>query len=512
MPIRFRKYVNLKSAVGGVSAVQTTELITRIFSINPLIPSGGIALEFTSSIDVGNYFGQVSEEYLRSAFYFNWISKTFTRPQKISYSYWAKTASFPLIYGANLTSIGTTLISLQAITSGHFTLNIGGVSHTLTGLNFSSASTFANVATIIEAAINAESGTQWTAATVTYSSSANAFNFVGGDDSVAAVISTGPVSQPNDITALIGWLSAAIIYPSAPIFSNGVQIESITTTLTNSADLSDNFGSYLFTNQAALSQSQIVESANWNLEQNNEFQFMIQTSAGNSSAYSTALASIGGSNLTLSPITTEYPEMIPGMILAATNYNNANVSQNYMFQQNFNLTPSVTTTADADTYDALRINYFGQTQTAGQLLSFYQNGVMTGANVTTNPLDMNVYANEQWFKNAAAAANGNLLLGATQVSANDQGRSQVLTTLQSGPVNQATINGVISVGSLLTQDQIATVGEITNDPDAWRQVQSIGYWLDAVVIFEDPDYIIQYTFVYKKNDSIRKIEGLNVLI
>jgi len=72
-----------------------------------------------------------------------------------------------------------------------------------------------------------------------------------------------------------------------------------------------------------------------------------------------------------------------------------------MYQQG-DLTPSVTTNALADLYDPLRVNYYGQTQTAGTNISFYQRGVLMGGD--TAPVDMNVYANEIWFKDAATTA------------------------------------------------------------------------------------------------------------
>lgn len=94
---------------------------------------------------------------------------------------------------------------------------------------------------------------------------------------------------------------------------------------------------------------------------------------------STGLGAFPGVGLTLSPITTEYPEQIPMMIEAATDYLAVNSVQNYMFQTNFTgITPSVSTDALADVYDAASVNYYGSTQTAGQIISFYQRGILCG--------------------------------------------------------------------------------------------------------------------------------------
>lgn len=515
MTISFKNYVDITSTVAGNTSLPVTELITRIFTTNPLVPTGGVALEFTSASAVGAYFGTGSEEYARAVFYFGFISKTFSNPQKISFSRWANAATAPEIFGAELSFLNTTLAELNTITTGAFAMTIGGVTEQITGLDFSAAGSFAAVATILQTAIRAANvGTVWTAATVNYAATPGSFNFVGGATGVDAISVAAPASG-TDVHTILGWATSALTYPFGPIFSNGVAIETITTTLSNSENLSDNFGSFLFTDTAALNQSQIVEAATWNLAENNEFMFLVQVTSSNATAISGALASIGGTAPTLqSPgaaATTEYPEMAPGMLMAATNYNLPNAVQNYMFQE-FNLTPSVSDTSVALGYDAIGINYYGLTQTAGQQRAFYQRGFLTGAGVSTNATDMNVYANECWLKNASSAALGNLLVGSSQVPANQQGRSQIMSTLQ-GVINSAVTNGTISTGSFLSPVQINAVTTATNDPKAWYQVQDTGYWLGVVITQnEDLEYIAVYTLVYKKNDVIRFIQGTDVLI
>ena len=185
-----------------------------------------------------------------------------------------------------------------------------------------------------------------------------------------------------------------------------------------------------------------------------------------------------------------------------------------MFQQFAGLTPSVQTTADAATYDAIRVNYYGRTQTAGQFIDFYQRGVLTG--LATAPTDQNVYANEQWLKDAAGAAIMTLLLSLGRVSANAQGRSQLVAILQS-VIDRALFNGTISVGKTLNPTQKLYISELSGDDLAWHQVQNIGYWLDVnfeQVVAQDSSISFKavYTLIYSKDDAIRKVEGTHVLI
>lgn len=520
MPISLTKFVDITSGIGGGAIATTRELVGRLFTGNTLLPPNTF-LTFSTAQAVGEYFGTTSEEYLRAVFYFSWISKNNTRPQSIQYARWADVAAAPRIYSAK--NNNPSLSDFNAITDGSFILSLGGVQETFTAMDFNAAGSLTAVAGIIEAEIQTGTGAQFTAATVTYNALTGSFDFVGGDAVEAEIIVTAG-GGGTDITGLglMGWIPEAVndgsgnlLPTTGAIWSDGVDAEDIDTALENSFQVSNNFGSFLFLDDLSVTQDQVVDAATWNNSKNVQFLYTVGVSSANASAYSTALNSIGGVCLTLSDITDEYPEMAPMMIEAATDYTAVNAVQNYMFQQFPGLTASVTDTSTSDSLDNISVNYYGATQTAGQQISFYQRGVMQGAGVVTNILDINSYVNEIWLKDAAGVALLNLLLGLAQVPANQQGRSQVLAVLQD-VVNQALNNGTISVDKLLNSTQKAFITAETNDPNAWYQVQNSGYWLDAVVAeipASDPtQYQIEYTLIYSKDDVIRKVVGIHTLI
>lgn len=499
MAIPLSRYVEITSAVGAGTSVATRELILRLITENALVPTNTV-LEFNTLADVGIYFGTSSTEYARASFYFGWVNKLATSPQKISYTRWADVDVASTIYGkvANYS-----VSSFSSVTTGDFTLTLGGFTHHLTGIDLSAAGSLSAVATAIQTAVRAYSagGTAWTSADVTYDVTRKSFNLVSGtegDDTVA--VTAGVVT---DIASLIGWLTGAI-------FSNGQDAQTITEMLDYTTNLTNNFGSFAFI--PALTLDEVTEAAEWNLAQNNMFIYTVPVSAANASAWNAALSDIGGTTLTLSSTAGEYPEQVPAMILAATDYTGTNTVQNYMFQI-FNLTPSVTTNTDANTYDDLNINYYGQTQTAGTLLSFYQTGVMFGT--STQPLDQNTYANEIWLKDAIGAALMTLQLAQTQLPANNQGVSMTRGVIQN-IVLQAVNNGTISIGKPLTDTQKSYVTNLTGDNLAWQQVQNIGYWLGVNVVPYTEDNVqkfkMVYTLIYSKDDIIRKIEGSDILI
>lgn len=500
MSIALKRYVAIVSAVGAGVNVGDRQLIGRFFDDNALIPTGS-HVEFTSIDDVLAYFGSASEEYARALFYFGWVSKSVTAPKLISFARWNSAASAPQIFGAPGPQ---SLTSWNAINAGAFSLTLGGVTHVISGLDFTAAGSLAAVAAIIQTALHLQAGSMWTASSVTYDAVRGSFNLTGGDVGSANVI-VAAGGGGSDIAGQLGWLSVSTI------LSFGAAQQSITDVLSESASADNNFGTFAFL--ATLDQAQIVEAATWNKAQNVEFMYSVPCTSANAAALSAAVLSIGGATLTLAPITTEFPEQIPMMIEAATDYTSRNSTQNYMFNSFPGLTPSVTTDADADTYDALRVNYYGQTQTAGQFIQFYQRGYMMG--LGSDPLDQNTYANEQWLKDAAGAALMTLLLSLNKVSANSAGRSQLLNILQ-GVIAQALFNGTISVGKQLTDTQKLFITNATGDPTAWKQVQNLGYWVDVrfvqIQVNGSTEYKAVYTLIYSKDDVIRKVEGSDILI
>jgi len=500
MAISIRKYVDITSGVGAGATVRRRDLIGRIISTNPLIPTNSL-VEFTDLESVLAYFGSASEEYKRAAFYFSWISKNITRAKKLGFIRWADAATAAQIFGNTTTkALGT----FAVITNGAFGISIGGAARSISGVDLSGAASLAAVAALIQAAIRAQSGAQFTSAVVTYDATRKSFNFTSGATGAAVITVSAPSTGTNLLTPL-GWNALSTIV------SDGADVQTVTDVLNVSTEANNNFGSFLF--QPTLDLAEITEAATWNAAQNVLYQYMVPVVKASAEAYFDALSGFQGVAVTVSETANEYPEMVPMTVLAATDFTKRNSVQNYMFQV-FNLTPSVTTTADSDTLDPLRANYYGRTQTAGQNLDFYQRGVLMGG--ITAPVDINVYANEQWLKDACGASIMELLLSLSRVSANAKGRAQLLAQIQS-IIDQAVFNGTISLGKPLTQTQKAFITEITGDPDAWRQVNGIGYWIDCVMqSYTTTDgrteYKAVYTLVYSKDDAIRKVDGTHILI
>lgn len=501
MPISSRRYIDITSGVGAGREVARRELIARLFTTNGDLPTDAV-MEFTDAETVGEFFGTSSEEFLRSQFYFAFLSKTITRPQRISFYRWVNEDVAATIHG----SAPAVLATLQAITAGTFMLTIGTSTQAVSAIDFSSDQSLTEIASTLQTAIRSLTGIQFTSATVVYNAQRNRFEFTSGQPGANA-ISTAAGST-NDASQSLGLLSGDDF-----VVSQGAAQQTITEALTRSAEISNNFGSFGFIPD--LTVLQVTEAATWNSTQNNLYQYQVPVSADDAASYSSALLSLAGTGISLDPVVpNEWPELLPMAILAATDYTRRAATQNYMFQT-ASLSASVVTNAEADLYDGLRINYYGETQTAGQLRRFYQRGVLTG-NAETSPVDMGVYANEQWLKDDAGARLLTLLTTQPRVPANQTGRGELLATIQA-TIDQAVINGTIQTGTTLTNIQQLFITQRSGDPLAYHQVQTIGYWVDAEIVRTTTsdnrvEFKANYDLIYTVDNAIRKVCGTHTLI
>lgn len=494
MAISFSRYVDITSSVGAGSSVTRRELIGRLFTTSDLLPTNSF-VEMDTLTDVGDFFGTTSEEFLRATFYFGFISKNTTSPNRISFARWADVDTAPRITGVSITTL---LATFNAITDGAFKITLGGVELAVSGLDFSLSASFADVATTIQTGIRLGTGAVFTNATVTFDAVNSRFVFVGGETGPSTISVAAPDSG-TDILGITGWTNLAR-------FSDGVTAETVTGVLTASIEASNNFGSFLFV--PTLTDAEILEAATVNDTFNVEFMYCTGVTSTNAEAVSASVLAVSGVAMTLLGVAGEFPEMGPMAVLAATDYDARASVQNYMFQQ-FNLTPTVLTNADANRFDPLRVNYYGQTQSAGNTLNFYQRGVLTGT--ISDPLDMNTYANEQWLKSESGAAIMDLLLSTARVPANNEGRGQILTVV-TGVVLQAVENGTIGSGRELNDQQRLFIAQITGDPLAFQQVANAGYWLDVTFRDDGGSFTAVYTLVYAKDNVVRKVEGTHTLI
>ena len=504
MSISIKKYVDITSGVGGASAAMERELILRLFTTNAAVPPGTV-VEMTTLNDVGEIFGTKSEEYKRAAMYFNFISKTVTQAKKISFAHFGGGGSIPpAIQGG---TADTVVNNWKLLTDGQLKFTVGATQVDVSGMNFSAAVSLTGVASIIQTKLRTVVGLS--EATVTYDNLNLKFNAAFTGVNPPAEIVMMAATGGTDLKDPLGWTTG-----DGVILSPGTLNSDALSALIEADEISDNYGSFAFTGPAR-DLAAVETIASWNSAQNVKYMYLVPVQAGDVTQWYATLNSYAGCAMTVVNATnSEYDEQIPGVILGATDYTLRNAGQNYMFQQIPGITPKVTDNQTANAIDQTRVNYYGRTKNAGQPIDFYQNGYLCGTN--TSPLQMNVHANEQWLKANIITQMMDLLLALPIIPASSEGRIIVLGGLQAS-VEQALWNGTIKAEKDLTVTQRAYIFQITGDPLAWQQVQSIGYWMDADIISEvQPNgttrYRVNYTLVYSKADAVNKITGRDILI
>jgi len=485
MAISQSKYINIVSSIGGGSSVNQRDLIGRVFTTNYLVPVNRV-LEFSGGktaalAAIADYFGLTSNEYAFANRYFSFSTAANTEPQKLSFARYVIAA-----VGAALTGTSApVLASLQAITAGTLSLAVNGEMVGLTGINFSSATSYADVASLLTTAFDG-------AATVTYDAITRRFTI---NATVSLGYATGTVAE------------ALGLIEGKAILSDASEAKSPLETVSESAELSNNFFSFCFLEP--LANADITAIAQWTDAQNVKYMYSVGVNQSNYSAIQMATASFDGVALTLD-LYNEHAEFMPMSAFAAVDYTKPNSTMDVFYKQFDNVTPSVTTNADRLIYDPLLINYYGTTQQAGQAVSFYQDGVLQGSIPS-----MTVYANEAWLKDAFITDVLNLRMGLDSLPANNTGKSLVMSALME-TVNLALSNGVVLAGKELTGTQKAYITTITGDEDGWIAVQNSGYRLSAEIEqYEEygiTKYKISFLFVYSKGDTINYVDGRDILI
>ena len=487
MAISQSKYINIVSSLGGRSSVNQRELIGRVFTSNYLVPVNRV-LEFgggkTAAIAaIGEYFGVTSDEYAFANKYFDFSTSANTEPQKLGFArYNQNTGTSSTL----ISSVVVPLSYLQEIAGADMSITVGDNLVELTGVNLSSATSYADVATLLTTA------------------------FDGAVDSVSydATNKRFVIADANELSYATGDLAVELgLTQGVAILSESSLAKTATQTVSDSAELSNNFFSFCFLD--TLTTADITSVAQWTHNQNVKYMYSVDVTPSNYAEVQEAVKNYNGVALTLDKYA-ENAEFMPMSAFAAVDYNKPNSTMDVFYKQFADVTPSVTTNSERLVYDPLRINYYGTTQQAGQAVSFYQDGLLQG-DITS----MTVYANEAWLKDSFITDVMNLRMGLDSLPANNTGKSLVISSLMN-TVNKALNNGVVLAGKELDATQKAFITTITGDEDGWIAVQNSGYRLSAEIVkyteYGIEKYKISFLFVYSKGDTINYVDGRDILI
>lgn len=177
----------------GGSALDLTGLM---LSTAARVPIGSV-LSFPSATAVSTYFGSSSTEAALAAVYFNGFDNSTVKPGAMLIAQYPIAAVGGFLRGASLSSM--TLTQLKAL-SGTLIVTVAGTLFTSAAINLTSATSFSNAATLIQAGFTAPTFT------VTYDSISGGFLFqvtaTGGASTMT--YATGTLATSLALTAATG--------------------------------------------------------------------------------------------------------------------------------------------------------------------------------------------------------------------------------------------------------------------------------------------------------------------
>ena len=278
----------------------------------------------------------------------------------------------------------------------------------------------------------------------------------------------------------------------------------------------DNFGSFCFMENLTL--EEIGELAETNASYNHKYLYSVDFAPDDCKRILYRVRGASGTCFTLDKFNA-FARFMPMALFAATKYDRVNATKVFMYQQFDGERASVTTSQDADKYDAFDIdgqgtrfpvNYYGATQQAGSLINFYQDGY------NADGLDTACYCNEIWLKDAISVELLNTFIALEKIPADNVGEAIVRNAIIS-VLNEGIRNEAITTGKTLDNVQRAYVDRVAGEANAWENVETYGYWIDTTVKHRTlaggkVQYYADYALVYSKGDAIRKVEGSDILI
>lgn len=509
MAIPISKYVKILSVAGGAPKVSFKSTMGRWFTTNALAPMGKV-LEFTSAKNVGLYFGLGSNEYAYAKKYFAFISKKMRQPKFISFARYTTSAiGASIISGVNtfsldaiqaLASTATLTVSYVDPSLGLQSGSVAGDDLTTLSSEITAASSLSDIATALQKAIRTiEVGdaTPFSTATVSYEVvEGNGYRFVltlpSGYGSFQACEGT--------LASILGWSIAYAILSDGNAGTNNVAQE-----VERVMDISNNCYTFAFVDE--LSQSDIELVAEWNTGANSQYIYMVLAKTPDiATTYANALkdydCAIMFDNLG------EFQIYQPMAVGACVDFSKPNASVNFMYQQFTGDTPTVQTEALSDALDAIKVNYYGATQTAGKLISFFQRGKCQGQFA-----DMTIAFNAIWLKDSVIVNTLNLFLLNDSIPANADGRAKIEANLNDVWA-QGISNGVILRNKTITNSEKAFVEAQTGDNMAWQTIQQNGFWFDCEIETEDGtgEKFFSFKLIYGAADQIRKVEGTHIAL
>ena len=439
-----KQLVNVEPNV--LSAGGTALVLNGLFLTDSTrVPIGEVLSFPNDGSSVSNYFGPAAAETALAAIYFAGFDGSTQKPATILFAQYPTADVGAYLRGGPAGNM--TLAELQAIAAGTLTLSVNGTPITSGSIDLSSATSFSNAATIIQAAFTMP------AFGVTYDSVSKGFVFTttgtGADKSIAF-----PTTNALATALLLTQATGAVLSQGADAAEPGAFMDGIVEDTQNWATFMTTF------NPDESGNANKVAFAEWVNGTNSRYAYAGWDDDITATESDDATATFGNIVKTdqLSGTCAIYdPANGPSIaafvcgIAASLDFTATNGRATFAFRSQGGLVAGVTTATAADNLLANGYNFYGAYATANDDFLFLQNGGVSGKFEW-----MDSYMNQIWFNNALQLALVELLANSNSIPYNQAGYNLIKAAC-ADPINAALNYGAMRAGVTLSAQQAAEV-------------------------------------------------------
>lgn len=421
------------------------------------IPIGTVQ-SFGNAAAVSSWFGPSSNQAALANVYFSGYSGATSLPGNLLFVQYNTAAVDAYVRGGSLAAM--TLSELQAL-SGTISININGTAYTTASINLSSATSFANAATIIQTALT----TAGAACTVTWDTLRTAFVIATTTSGTA-----GSVAFPTDSS-----LSPSLLLTAAKgaVQSAGAAANTPAGVMNTVIGVTTDWAS--FSTDYLPDLTDMEGFATWVNGQNSRFLYVpydddaAALSPNASGIIGTITASYDGVCCIYNP-SGLVAAFIMGAI-ASINFSATGGRITFAYRAQTGLTPDITSLTQYQALIGNHYNAYVAVASATQAFQFFQNGQVSG---TWEWLDS--YVNEIYFNNALQSAWLQLLASTNAIPFTRSGQSMLANALQP-TINQMLAFGAAVAGGELSGTQASEVNAACGGLNAAQSIENYGYFL-----------------------------------
>lgn len=461
---------NIVSVVPRILTGTGSDLVFNgmVFSKDSHLPVN-TPIVFSSSSDVADYFGDVSDEYNFATVYFGGYQNSQIKPSSLYFYRHTPQAVAPFARGAEL-SPADALAALKVISNGNFSVSLSGVVRAAAGIDLSAVNSLSDAANTVQEALRAVDSEDEELASLTVVFDATNDKFT---------VTNGKNGEQYSITCPVGDVAVAMGFNEETCtISAGSEAQTLTATINSLTKAFQNFVTY--TTIWETSDDEALELAKWastNASSGTCYLYVLWDSskANLDSANTSVIAEkLKAENIGATAVV--YPSYnVAAFVMgtaASIAWDNTNGTLTFAFKSQDGLGADVNTTSDANALDAHGVNYVGDFATRNDDFILFYNGQMLGSWQW-----IDTYLNSIWLCNALQVQIMSGFKSVRRAPYNERGYSMVRAWCRD-VINRAITNGVIDAGVTLNETQKSSLVEELGG-DYSNEIYNNGYYLQV---------------------------------